>query len=295
MAAPSVLQSHVSSLCTDKFKLLLSTTSQLPSPICRGCGKPRGQLGHAPCNKEVAKLIPWNSEGGKSQATLIFLLSAVLQLWQFLTWMFVGMTWGRWRAALSASQPAWGPANQDVYAISLTQSALPSSLYSLPGWWVKQPWPFCRTEIGAEMQALTPGATEDTEQLNLDRGFSWCPCSWKTHHCPRGWQGTSCMGWEPPGTGNGSPSSCQGSSWDEKAVVVLAHLFFSLLWRNPTLIAKCPPNQLWQWQWQSTLWSRCHSPRLKMHLYNHQHGDHGWYYTILRTGISIKNVLAWIW
>lgn len=94
MAAPSVLQSHASSLCTDKCKLLLSTTSQLPSPIRSSCSKPRGQLGCALCNKEVAKLIPWNSEGGKNQAMLIFLLPAVLHLCQFLTWMFVGMTWG---------------------------------------------------------------------------------------------------------------------------------------------------------------------------------------------------------
>lgn len=215
MAAPSVLQSHASSLCTDKCKLLLSTTSQLPNPIRSGCSKPRGQLGRALCNKEVAKLIPCNSEGGKNQAVLIFLLSAVLQLWQFLMWMFVGVTWGRWRAALSASQPAWGPANQDAYTISLTQSALPSSLYSLSGWWVKQPLLFCRTEIGAERQALISGATKGTEQLNLDRGFSWCPCSWKTHHCPQGWQGTYCMGWDPPGTSSGSPSSCQGSlGWE---------------------------------------------------------------------------------
>lgn len=51
MAAPSVLQSHASTLCSDKRKLLLPPASQL----LRGYDNPGGQPKHALCDKESGK------------------------------------------------------------------------------------------------------------------------------------------------------------------------------------------------------------------------------------------------
>lgn len=151
--------------------------------------------------------------------------------------------------------------------------------------------PFCRAEIGAERQALTPGATKGTEQLNLDKGFSWCPCSWRTHHCPQGWQEKADTGWEPPGTGSGSPSSCQGSPWDGKAVSAVSSSAPLLALKKPYSHCKVSPKPAVAVKMAEyicccmgaggaagppeTLWSWCHSPKLKTHLYNHQHGDYG--------------------
>lgn len=218
---------------------------------------------------------------------------------------------GKWQAALSTLQPARVPSNQDTYTISFTQSALPSRLYSLPDQWLKHHLPFCRTEIRAERQALTSEAIKGTEQLNLNKGFSQCPCPWRTHHYPKWWQGRSCMICKPPGTGNDSPSSCQGSLWDGKAVSDVSSSAPLLALKKPYSHCKVSPKPVvavimaeytcccmgagGAADPPETLWSQCHSPKLKIHLYNHQHGDYGWWCRILHAGGPMKNFLTWIW